>query len=593
MRRGVLVGVLVVLAVAVGWPVPRMASGAPLGQSQGQYFDETGHGAYGWYWRFWQNTPESLRILGYPLSEPFVQESFTEPGKFYRVQYFERAVLEEHPENYGRENNRFYILARLLGNELIKGREGEAPFQPVAQVPTNANQTWFPETRHTLRNDPVRGPFKSFWERYGGLPVFGFPKSEPFQERNPDTGEVYWVQYFERNRFEFQPSRPADFRVLLGRLGAQYAAANPSRMSQDALRKRARGTAMPEPFFYGANVGAYYTDRDRLLTVLKDALETNNLTGGPAWMRQQVVWSDLMSAEGTITWGELDNVINAAAKHNVRVLLSITRSPAWATGNGQHGMPNRANFPRFATFVRAIAERYRGRIHAIQIWNEQNYAVENGGRVASAEHYVDLLGVGYDAIKAVDPNIVVVAGAPTPTATNNPDVAVDDIVYFDQMFAMPKYWEKSDVVGAHVAGTLQSPDALPGQGARPEGWNNNTEFFFRRAEDVRAAMLRAGHGERQIWLTEFGWATPNNTPGYEYGNSNSLELQAQYLTRALEIGRFRYAPWVGAMFVWNLNFAVFWGGAGNPQHEQASFGILNPDWSPRPSYTAIRNMPKP
>ena len=106
-------------------------------------------------------------------------------------------------------------------------------------------------------------------------------------------------------------------------------------------------------------------------------------------------------------------------------------------------------------------------------------------------------------------------------------------------------------------------------------------------------MLRAGHGERQIWITEFGWATPNNTPGYEYGNYNTFETQAQYLRRALERGRFEYAPWIGAMFIWNLNFSVVWAAGGNPQHEQASFSILNGDWSPRPAYTTIRNMPKP
>ena len=348
----------------------------------------------------------------------------------------------------------------------------------------------------------------------------------------------------------------------------------------------------PGPFIYGANVRLYYTDKDRVLTLLKTAFETNNTTGGPAWMRQQVPWADHMKRDGTMAWGELDSVVNAAAARRVKVLLSIAKSPSWATANGGNGLPSRANFPRFATFVSEIAKRYRGKVHAIQIWNEQNYAVENGGRVAPAAYYVDLLGVAYDAIKAVDRSIIVVAGAPTPTATNTPTVAINDIVYFRQMFAIPKFWAKSDVVGAHVAGTLQPPDALPARGARREGWNKNSEFFFRRIEDVRAAMVRAGRANRVVWITEFGWATRNNTRGYEYGNYNTPELQAQYIKRAFELGRTTYAPWIGGMFVWNLNFAVTWQGAGNPLHEQASFGILNPDWSPRPAFHAIQSMPK-
>jgi polysaccharide biosynthesis protein PslG len=592
MRRRLSIGVLMLGLVASIFTLPGQSQASPP-PPQALYFKETGHSAQNWYWQFWKNTPDALRILGYPISEPFVQESFTEPGKFYRVQYFERAVLEEHPENFGRDNNRFYVLGRLLGNELIKNRLNEAPFQPVAQIPTTASQTWFPETKHTLRDDATRGPFYTFWKRYGGLPVFGFPKSEPFQERNPDTGQTYWVQYFERNRFEFQPNQPADFRVLLGRLGAQYAADNPNKVDQKAFARKEPKDTLPEPFIYGANVRGYYVDRERMLTLLKNGFEANNFTGGPAWIRQQVPWHDHMTRDGTPAWGELDPIINAAAAKNVKVLLSIAKSPSWATDNGGDGMPNRANFGKFADFLKAIVQRYRGKVHAIEVWNEQNYAVENGGRVAPAAYYVDLLAVAYDAIKSVDPNVIVVSGSPTPTATNKVEVAIDDIIYFRQMFAIPKFWEKMDVVGTHFAGTLQPPDARPGQGARPEGWNGNSEFFFRRIEDVRQAMVDVGRADRQMWITEFGWATKNNTPGYEYGNYNTLEMQAQYVKRAIELSRYNYAPWVGGVFVWNLNFAVTWGEIGNPEHEQASFGILNPDWSPRPAFSAIQNMPKP
>ena len=180
------------------------------------YFPETGQASVNYYWQFWKNTPNALRILGYPISMPFVQESFTEPGKYYLVQYYERAILEEHPENFNdpANGNTYFVLGRLLGKELAKGRENEPPFRPVDNP--NNGTTWFPETKHTMQNSP--GPFKNFWEQYGGLQVFGYPLSEQFQEVNPDTGETYWVQYFERNRFEYHPNNPAEFQVLLGRL---------------------------------------------------------------------------------------------------------------------------------------------------------------------------------------------------------------------------------------------------------------------------------------------------------------------------------------------------------------------------------------
>ena len=64
-------------------------------------FPETGHTAVNSFLSFWERTPNALFVLGYPISAPFIEESFTNPGEYYRVQYFERAVLEEHPENYG------------------------------------------------------------------------------------------------------------------------------------------------------------------------------------------------------------------------------------------------------------------------------------------------------------------------------------------------------------------------------------------------------------------------------------------------------------------------------------------------------------
>ena len=132
-----------------------------------EYYPQTGHSAVNSFERFWRNTPNALFVLGYPISRPFIEESFTNPGEYYRVQYFERAILEEHPQNYGTP---YYILGRLLGTQLAKGRENEPPFQPV---PDPRDGTWDSVTRHTLRNSPA--PFRSFWLNNGGLAVFGRP----------------------------------------------------------------------------------------------------------------------------------------------------------------------------------------------------------------------------------------------------------------------------------------------------------------------------------------------------------------------------------------------------------------------------------
>jgi hypothetical protein len=241
-----------------------------------------------------------------------------------------------------------------------------------------------------------------------------------------------------------------------------------------------------------------------------------------------------------------------------------------------------------------MANKYKGKVGAYEIWNEENLAHENAGRVASAALYMDMLVAAYDAIKTNDPNAIVVSGPPSSTETNSPNIALSDLTFFRQMFSDPRFRSHTDAVGVHPGGASNPPDTLwptnPGPGPNVV---TSREFYFRRVEDVRALMVQNGLADRQIWITEFGWATKNNTPGYEFGNSISYDTQAQYIVRAFQMGRNDYAPWVGAMFLWQMNFAVPWQQKeGNPLHEQASYGIINGDWSPRPAYTALKNMPK-
>jgi polysaccharide biosynthesis protein PslG len=555
-----------------------------------QYFPETQHAAVNSFLVFWKNTPNALFVLGYPISQPFIEESFTEPGTYYRVQYFERAILEEHGENYGTP---YYILGRLLGNQIVASRAGEAPFQPIGDP---GDGTFDSATSHTLRNDPA--PFRSFWQQNGGLSVFGRPTSEQFQEVNQADGQTYWVQYFERQRMEWHPNEPNPrYRILLGLLGNEQRDAH--HQGEEAFAPEAPNQAPPPPppsgdFIYGFNALLYgqatpWQDRGRVLTLSKNA--------GIYWIRQQVRWTDLQGAPGTdcysICWGELDQIADESAAAGVKLLVSIVAAPTWATSNGRNGLPTREHFGEFNTFVGQMAARYQGKIQAYEIWNEQNLAAENGGRVANAQLYMDMFVGAAQAIKAADPKAIVVSGAPSSTETNNPNIAISDIGFLRQMFADPRFRSAADVVGVHPGGEGNPPDTLwpdkPGPGP---GWVTSREFYFRRVEDVRAAMLDAGLSDMKIWITEFGWATKNNTPGYGYGNRISYDMQAAWIVRAFQMGRNEYNPWVGAMFLWQLNFAVEWKYKGNELHEQASFGVLNGDWSARPSYLAIQNMRK-
>lgn len=65
--------------------------------------------------------------------------------------------------------------------------------------------------------DCVDPAFRAYWERNGGLPVFGYPIGPALPEQT--TEGLYTVQHFQRSRLELHPDAPAPYTVQLGRLG--------------------------------------------------------------------------------------------------------------------------------------------------------------------------------------------------------------------------------------------------------------------------------------------------------------------------------------------------------------------------------------
>src|SRR5207244_3089012 len=102
----------------------------------------------------------------------------------YLVQYFERAVLEYHPENAG---SPFTVLAAQLGTYQYRQRYGAAG--APGQAASSVNPRFFAATGKTLG-----GLFRAYWESHSGLLRQGYPISDEFSEVSPLDGRPYTVQ---------------------------------------------------------------------------------------------------------------------------------------------------------------------------------------------------------------------------------------------------------------------------------------------------------------------------------------------------------------------------------------------------------------
>lgn len=92
---------------------------------------------------------------------------------------------------------------------------------------------FFPQTQHTIQHG-----FRSYWEEFGGLPVFGYPLSEEYSD---DEGRV--VQWFERARFEWWPGTNGQrYDVLQGLVGRES-----SLYARDVANHAASFAPVPQP----------------------------------------------------------------------------------------------------------------------------------------------------------------------------------------------------------------------------------------------------------------------------------------------------------------------------------------------------------
>ncbi|HMA37900.1 MAG TPA: PQQ-binding-like beta-propeller repeat protein [Chloroflexia bacterium] len=100
---------------------PTGAPGQQRNPNDPRYFPETGHSLGGSFRLYWERHG-GLAQLGYPLSDEFPEQSALD-GQTYTMQYFERAVLEWHPQN----RDPFTVLGSQLGTFEFQARYPAGP----------------------------------------------------------------------------------------------------------------------------------------------------------------------------------------------------------------------------------------------------------------------------------------------------------------------------------------------------------------------------------------------------------------------------------------------------------------------------------
>jgi hypothetical protein len=252
--------------------------------------------------------------------------------------------------------------------------------------------------------------------------------------------------------------------------------------------------------------------------VLYDAQDVDLIgsLGSPGKVSARVTyyWNDIEPTDGTWQFGVYDALVKRATDANIPLLgiLAYSMKRVSAAAATMQGDPWAISFcppdnnEDFATFAGTLAARYP-QVRYWEIWNEPNISYFWRPSPDPAR-YFELLKVSYAAVKAANPNAVVLLGGLTTGIADGPVSAASFLQSVYQNGGKNYF----DAVGLH-----------PYHSASPDSYLAD---YVDRVHDV---MARYDDGNKMVWVTEIGWAAG---PG---GDVPTEAEQADYLSRAFTI----------------------------------------------------------
>ena len=264
---------------------------------------------------------------------------------------------------------------------------------------------------------------------------------------------------------------------------------------------------------------------------------------GFGWVRQRIDWSRIEPQPGTFQWAWSDETLSAITAAGLVPVVVLEGSPAWARddkdrppqGFSANDRPWRFAPPAtpetFARFAAAFAVRYQDSVRFYQIWDEPNIAPHWGNQLIDPVGYARLLRAAAIAVRAADPDAVILAAALAPTQDRG-HTAIDEGFFLQRLYA---------------AGAAPYFDAVLvqpfGFGTGPEDARSRVDALnFRRAAWVRQVMVAAGDGQTPVWAVRFGWNRHVQDPWKTVSAANQL----RFTEEAIRHARANW-PWLAAM----------------------------------------------
>ncbi len=255
-------------------------------------------------------------------------------------------------------------------------------------------------------------------------------------------------------------------------------------------------------------------------------------SAGMTWVKFQHKWGEGNNPN------DLAGRINNAHAAGFKVLLSIP---------GANTYPESINFGAYVDFLAGVAALGPD---AIEVWNEMNIDFEwPAGQIDPASYVNNMLAPAYNAIKAANPNVMVISGAPAPTGFDNGTNAWADNRYMAGVLAAGGA-NYADCIGAHYNAGASSPSTVSGH---PTG-SAHYSWYLLPTLNVYAQL------GKPVCFTELGYLSGEDYGGvperFGWAAGTTVDQHAAWLAEAVSVaantGRVRM------IIVFNVDF-THWG----------------------------------
>ncbi len=268
--------------------------------------------------------------------------------------------------------------------------------------------------------------------------------------------------------------------------------------------------------------------------------------------RTDLKWGIVERTRGQYDWTSADNLVNRLTSRGIRPYLILDYNNfAYGASQELAGITTQDQINGYTNFAKAAAARYKGKGIIWEIWNEPNLDVF-WRPVPNSTQYMNLVKSAVPAMKAADPNAIIVAPAVAYIANT--------LQFLDECGAQGLFG-LVDAVSVHPY-----KDAAPETGAVDNLYNQLRTIIARR---------NPGNPNLPIIGGEFGFSVT-------WSSVQNETKQSQYLTRQLLYHDYKNIP-ISMIY-------DFKNDGTNPADSEANFGIIRNDRSIKPAYNDIKTL---